>query len=171
MSSEETSISKETKPSAQTLFGTSRHVADDVFSISERITQHSRPSGADLALSQPFARAVAGERPSGGFARKSPRAHRSWSVRGLPDAKRLNARSSQSVCDFDVDQADKRTQLKSFCRLTRIAGNRRYNHPGRKAVDVLGAAKFCPWIEQRGRAAGNPVAQGDLETVTFHKTP
>jgi hypothetical protein len=38
-------------------------------------------------------------------------------------------------------------------------------------VDVLGAAKFSPGIEQRGRAAGNPVAQGDLKTVTFHKTP
>ncbi len=38
-------------------------------------------------------------------------------------------------------------------------------------MDVLGAAKFCPGIEQRGRTAGNPVAQGDLETVTVHKTP
>lgn len=53
MSSDETSISKETKPSAQTLFGTSRHVADDIFSVSELITKYSRPSGADLALSQP----------------------------------------------------------------------------------------------------------------------
>jgi hypothetical protein len=53
MSSDETSISKETKPSAQTLFGTSRHVADEIFSVSELIAKHSRPSGTDLALSQP----------------------------------------------------------------------------------------------------------------------
>ena len=38
-------------------------------------------------------------------------------------------------------------------------------------MDVLGAAKPCPGIEQRGRAAGYPVAQRDLETVTVHKTP
>jgi hypothetical protein len=61
MSSEETSISRETKPSAQTLFGTSRHVADGIFAVSEHMFQHSRPSGADLALSQPFARAVVGK--------------------------------------------------------------------------------------------------------------
>ena len=52
-----------------------------------------------------------------------------------------------------------------------IAGNRRYDHLGGKAMNVLGAAKFCPGIEQRGRAAGYPVAQGDLETVTVRKTP
>ena len=55
--------------------------------------------------------------------------------------------------------------------LARIAGNRRYSHLGSKAVDVLGAAKLCPGIEQRGRTAGNSVAQGDLETVIVHKAP
>ena len=85
---------------------------------------------------------------------------RGLDIRQRTDRGDSATRSAVFACRLRTDCRDPEMRIHAGSELARIASNRRYNHLGSKAVDVLGAAKFCPGIEQRGRTAGNPVAQG-----------